>query len=121
MDQERFERYVTVDLDSEAAQIYMTSLYLGLYYVAMHSFLLYRLRYNAMTVSQLKYICFYKFILNLVVPLFWLPELDSMVHVDKRVTVGTRLLLATLYWLGYHFAGLGDKVGRILVGEKPDY
>ena len=121
MDEERLEHFITMDMDSDASQIYWTSLYFGLYYLAMHSFLLYRLRYNVMNVPQLKSICYYKFVLNLVVPLFWLPELDAMVHVNKRVTVGTRLFLATVYWLGYHFAGLGDKVGRILVGEKPDY
>lgn len=121
MDEERFETYVTVDTDSDATQIYMTSFYFGLYYLAMHSFLLYRLRYNVMNVSQLKYICYYKFVLNLIVPLFWLPELDTTVHVNKRVTVGTRLFVTTVYWLGYHFAGLGDRVGRILVGEKADF
>lgn len=109
------------DVDSEASQIFMTSFYLGMFYLAMHAFLLNRLRYNVMDVYQLKYLCLYKFLVNLLVPLFWLPEFDSMVvHVDKRMTLGIRLLMATIYWLGYHFAGLGDKVGRILVGEKSD-
>lgn len=120
MDEKRFQDYVPRHMDADVTQVFMTSLYLGLYYLAMHSFLLHRLRYNVMDVSELKYICFYKLVLNLVVPLFWLPELDTMVHVNERVTVGTRLVLATVYWLGYHFAGLGDKVARILVGEKAD-
>ncbi len=108
------------DLDSEVSQIFMTSIYMGMYYLAVHAFLLYRLRYNVMDVYQLKHLCFYKFLVNLLVPLFWLPEFDPMIHVDKRVTLGTRLLMATIYWLGYHFAGVGDNVGRILVGEKAD-
>jgi len=102
------------------SQIFLTSFCLGSFHLAVHAFLLYRLRYNIMEVSQLKYLCFYKFVVNLMVPFFRLPEFDPQIHVDKTVTLGTRLFLAVVYWLGYHFAGLGDTVARILVGEKVD-
>lgn len=108
------------DDPSVESEIFLTSFWLGTFHVATHAFLLYRLRYNIMDVGQLKYLCLYKFVVHSVAPLLWLPEFNPNVHVDKRVTLGTRLFLAFIYWSGYHFAGLGDSVGRILVGEKGD-
>jgi hypothetical protein len=106
--------------NSVMSEVFLTSFYLGIFHLVVHAFLLYRLRYNVMEAHQLKYVCFYKFLVHLVVPLVWLPEFDPAVHVDKRITLGTRLFLATIYWLGFYYAGLGDTVARILVGEKAD-
>ena len=105
---------------SGMSEVFLTSFYLGIFHTVIHAFLLYRLRYNVMEAHQLKYVCLYKLVVHLIVPLFWLPEMDPMVHVDKRITLGTRLFLAAIYWLGFHYAGLGDSVAKILVGEKSD-
>lgn len=107
-----------VDVESDISQIFMTSLFLALFHLGVHSFLLYRLRYNIMEVQELKYLCLYKFVLNLVLPLFWRPELDSSVHLDKTTTFGVRILLVAIYFVGYRFAGVGDNVARILTGES---
>jgi hypothetical protein len=109
------------DIDSGISQVFMTSLILGLFYLGVHAFLLYRLRYNIMEVHELKYLCFYKFLLNLILPLFWMPEFDPLVHgVDRSLALFTRVLLATVYFIGYRLAGVGDSVARILVGEQAD-
>jgi hypothetical protein len=107
-------------VDAVVSQIVITSFLLGVYYLAVHAFLLYRLQSDLMTVKQLKSLCLYKVILHLFVALLWMPELDPVMHVDKRVTIGLRLALALIYGFGYNFAGAGDNVGRILAGEKSD-
>jgi hypothetical protein len=113
------EHYFGVN-NGNISQVVLTSFLLGAYYLAVHAFLLYRLRDSVMTVNQLKYVCLYKLIVNLCVPILWLPEFDVVVHVDKWIALGLRIALAFLYGFAFYFAGTGDRMGRIMAAEKAD-
>lgn len=104
----------------DISQIVVTSFMMGVVHLAIHSFLLFRLRYDIMTVKQLKSLCLYKLIVNVMIPFFSISEFDNHLSVDRRMTVALRIALALTYASGYWFAGTGDKVSNILACEKAD-
>jgi hypothetical protein len=104
----------------DVSQIVIISFIMGVVHLAIHSFLLFRLRYDIMTVEQLKSLCLYKLIVNVMNPFFWISEFDNHLNVERRITVILRIALALAYATGYWLAGTGDKVSNILACEKAD-
>ena len=95
--------------EARTSQIFFASYAMGVVHLVLHAFLLFRLRHNLMSQSQLKYLCLYKLIVNLLVPFFWFPEMNPLVQVDTRITVGLRLALTLVYATGFWLAG-ADKI-----------
>jgi hypothetical protein len=106
--------------NDDISQIVMTSFMMGVVHLAIHSFLLFRLRCDIMTVKQLKSLCLYKLIVSVMIPLFWISEFDNHLNVDRRITIALRIALALTYASGYWFAGTGGKVSNMLGCEKAD-
>lgn len=69
---------------------------------------------------QLRTICFYKLLLNLILPFFWFPELSPHVVMDQRMSFMLRGGLIVTYFLGFAFAGKAEGFSRILSSEKDD-
>jgi hypothetical protein len=109
-----------VESSGELSQIVMTSFLLGVVHTAIHAVILFRLRFNLMDVHQLKSLCLYKLVVNLLLPMCWFPEGSPLLIVDKRITIGLRTALTLTYLGGYWFAGTGERVAKILVGAKAD-
>lgn len=85
----------------------------------LHGVLLLRIR-TFLSVSQLRTICLYKLIVNLVLPWFWMPELSQYVAVNTRLMMAVRLSVILSYCFGYWWAGTAEGVSRILTSEKED-
>ena len=73
---------------------------------------------DSMTLPQLRAVCLYKLVLNLLFPLFWWPEMSPFVQVHQQMILTARIGLTLLYLMGYLFAGKADNVGKILSSEK---
>lgn len=90
---------------------------LSAFYTAVHSVLLLRIR-TFLNMRQLRAICLYKFVVNVVLPFFWLPDVDPYVNVDQRLTFSIRAVLISTYFFGFLWAGQAEGLSRILSGEK---
>jgi hypothetical protein len=86
---------------------------------AVQAILLLRIRYF-LTINQLKNICLYRVIANLVLPFFWFPELAPTLTVDKRITIAIRVSSTLTYFIGWLWAGKAEGFSRILSSEKED-
>jgi hypothetical protein len=90
------------------------------FHTLVHSVLLFRIR-NFLTMPQLRAMCLYKLILNLVLPIVWLPETSPHLNgVDPRLTFGLRGVLVATYLFGFLWAGQAEGVSRMLSSEKED-
>jgi hypothetical protein len=85
----------------------------------IHAMILFRIR-TFLTMPQLRTICLYKFLINLILPYFWFPELSPHVVVDQRTSFAIRGSLIATYSLGYYLAGKAEGFSRILSSEKED-
>ena len=86
---------------------------------AILSVLLLRIRYF-LTMPQLRSVCLYRVILNVVLPWFWFPELSPSIPVDQRITVAVRVFSTLTYFIGFLWAGKAEGFSRILSSEKED-
>jgi hypothetical protein len=81
--------------------------------------LLLRIRYF-LTMPQLRTVCLYRVISNLVLPFFWFPELSPAISVDHRISVAVRICSIVTYFIGYLLAGKAEGLSSILRSEKED-
>lgn len=88
-------------------------------HTALHGILLLRIR-TFLNMPQLRTICFYKVIVNCVLPFFWFPDISPHMEVDQRITFALRGVLLFTYLTGYLWAGSAEGVSRILSSEKED-
>lgn len=86
---------------------------------AVQAVLLLRIRYF-LSVPQLRTVCLYRVISNVVLPFFWFPELAPSLHVDQRITVAIRVCSTLTYLIGYLLAGKAEGFSSILSSEKED-
>jgi len=109
------EKYITEDVSS----VTRVSFALSAFYTGAHAVLLLRIR-TFLNMRQLRMVCLYKVAVNVLLPLYWLPDLDPYVDVDQRLTFSIRAVLVSTYFFGYLWAGQAEGVSRILSGEKED-
>jgi hypothetical protein len=86
---------------------------LGHYYMFLHAVLLIRIR-TFLQVSQLRFICLYQLLVQLVL-LFWVPTTTT--------SVGSFVLSISIligYLNGFLWAGRAEGISRMLSGEKED-
>jgi hypothetical protein len=90
------------------------------FYTAIHAVLLLRIR-TFLTMPQLRAVCLYKVIVNVVLPIFWFPERStSIMQVDQRITLTLRSTLTLMYLFGYLWAGKAEGFSTILSSEKEE-
>lgn len=90
------------------------------FHTLIHSALLFRVR-NFLTMPQLRALCLYKLLLNVVLPAVWLPDMSPHLSgVNLRLTLGLRGALVATYLFGFLWAGRAEGVSRILSSEKED-
>jgi hypothetical protein len=93
---------------------------LAAFYTAIHAVLLLRIR-TFLTMPQLRAVCLYKVIVNIVLPIFWFPERStSIMQVDQRITLTLRAILVLTYLFGYMLAGKAEGFSTILTSEKEE-
>ena len=92
---------------------------IGAAYTAIHSILLLRIR-TFLTVSQLRSVCLYKLLVNLLLPFIWLPEMSPFLQVNHQIAFAIRASATLTYLFGYLWAGKAEGVSRILTSEKED-
>lgn len=93
---------------------------MGALYTFIHSVLLFRIR-TFLTVSQLRSVCLYKVIINLVLPFLWMPETESSImKMNYQIALLLRFSVTSTYLSGYVWAGTAEGVSRILTSEKED-
>jgi hypothetical protein len=93
---------------------------LAAFYTAIHGVLLLRIR-TFLTMPQLRAVCLYKVIVNVVLPMFWFPERStSIMQVDQRITLTLRATLTLMYLFGYLWAGKAEGFSTILTSEKEE-
>jgi hypothetical protein len=93
---------------------------LAAFYTAIHAVLLLRMR-TFLTMPQLRAVCLYKVIGNVVLPFFWFPERStSIMQVDQRITLTLRATLILTYLFGYLWAGKAEGFSTILTSEKEE-
>jgi len=88
-------------------------------YTLGHAVILFRIR-TFLNISQLRTICLFKVILNVIIPFVWLPDASSYLEVDQRLSFAIRTFLTSTYFFGFLWAGKAEGVSRILSGEKED-
>ncbi|GKY95261.1 hypothetical protein MPSEU_000488400 [Mayamaea pseudoterrestris] len=88
-------------------------------HTVIHSVIMFRIR-TFLNMPQLRTICLYKLLLNLVLPFIWFPELSPHTVVDQRTSFALRGSLIMTYLLGYVLAGKAEGISRILSSEKDD-
>jgi hypothetical protein len=93
--------------------------FLAAFYTTLHGTLLLRMRVF-LTMPQLRAVCLYKLVVNLVLPFLWLPEMSSVLSIDHRIPFAIRGVLTLSYLFGYLLAGQAEGVSRILTAEKDD-
>jgi hypothetical protein len=90
------------------------------FHTLIHSALLFRVR-NFLTMPQLRVLCLYKLLLNIVLPVVWLPDISPHLSgVNPHLTLGLRGVLVATYLFGFLWAGRAEGVSRILSSEKED-
>jgi hypothetical protein len=90
------------------------------FHTVIHSALLFRVR-NFLTMPQLRVLCLYKLLLNIVLPIVWLPDISPHLSgVNPHLTLGLRAVLVATYLFGFLWAGRAEGVSRILSSEKED-
>jgi hypothetical protein len=114
---EGIKQYIDFSQHGEITPIVKTTFILSTLYTIIHAMILRTLRHN-MTVQQLRRICLYKVVLNICLPLFWIPETSDLLHVHPNMIISLKVALTLLYMLGYVFAGRFDNVGRMMSSEK---
>lgn len=93
---------------------------LAAFHTLLHSVLLFRMR-TFLNMPQLRSVCLYKLIVNIVLPMFWFPEMSpSPIRVDQRITYTIRGALTVTYLFGYLWAGKAEGFSSILSSEKED-
>jgi hypothetical protein len=93
---------------------------LAAFHTAIHAVLLLRIR-TFLTMPQLRAICLYKIIVNVVMPFFWFPEMSTAImEVDQRITLTLRGVLIMTYLFGYLWAGKAEGFSAILTSEKEE-
>jgi hypothetical protein len=85
----------------------------------IHAILLFRVR-TFLNMAQLRTICGYKLIVNLVLPFFWFPELSPNVEVNQLLMFAIRGCLISSYLSGYLWAGQAERFSKVLSSEKTD-
>ena len=89
------------------------------WYTLAHATLLLRIR-AFLTMPQLRRICLYKAIVSALLPLVWLPERETALVVDNRLTLCIRVSVFFTYLGGFLWAGQAQGFSLILSGEKDD-
>lgn len=89
------------------------------YFTTVHAILLLRMR-TFLSVGQLRTVCLYKTLVNLILPIFWLPEFHPLVDRHPILLLVLRISLCSTYLCGYLWAGKAEGVSRMLSGEKDD-
>jgi hypothetical protein len=117
MSPEGIQQYINFSQHDEITSIVKTTFILSILHTVIHAMILRTLRHT-MTVEQLRGICLYKVVLNVCLPLFWMPEMSNLLHVHPNMIISLKLALTLSYMLGYVFAGQFDKMGRIMSSEK---
>lgn len=92
---------------------------MGCFHTAIHSVLLLRIR-TFLSVPQLRLVCLYKVVVNLLLPILWMPELSSIVRINVQLAVALRVCVTLTYLFGFLWAGKAEGVSRMLTGEKED-
>jgi hypothetical protein len=117
MSPEGIKQYIAVSQHDEITPVVKATFVLTILHTVIHALILRTLRHT-MTVNQLRATCLYKVILNVCLPLFWMPEMSDLISVQQKSIIGLRVALTLSYILGYLFAGKADNVGRIMSSEK---
>ena len=92
---------------------------LSAWYTLAHATLLLRIR-AFLTMPQLRRICLYKSIVSALLPFVWLPERETQLVVDYRLTLCIRVSVFLTYVGGFLWAGQAERFSSILSGEKDD-
>lgn len=111
------KQYIAVGQRDEITPVVRTTFVLTMLHTVIHAMILRTLRHE-MTVKQLRATCLNQVVLNVFLPLFWMPEMSDLLHVQQNSIIGLRVALTLSYILGYLFAGKADNVGRIMSSEK---
>lgn len=88
-------------------------------YTLGHAVILFRIR-TFLNMRQLRTICLFKFLINIAMPIVWLPDTNPLLKVDQRLTFAIRAFVTSTYFFGFLWAGKAEGVSRILSGEKED-
>jgi hypothetical protein len=67
-----------------------------------------------MNVRQLKNICGFMALWNIVTPLLWCPELSPHIQADPKIALTVRGCLVIAYLMGFVFAGKAEKAAVAL-------
>jgi hypothetical protein len=105
--------------DEKATPVIRVCFTLAAVQTAIQAVLLLRIRYF-LTMPQLRTVCLYRVMVNIVLPFLWFPDLSPTLQVDHRITVAIRICSILTYLMGYLLAGKAEGISSILSSEKED-
>jgi hypothetical protein len=108
------------DEPEDLSSIVESCLIMGIVHTVLHGMLLMGLRDAMTSVKQLQRVCAFKAVAGMLLAVLWSPEWSSFVHFDPKMVIAIRVFMVNVYAFGCMFAGTGEKVGRMLEGEKND-
>lgn len=76
-----------------------------------------RIRYF-LSVSQLRWVCLHRVVLNGLLPWLWSQDLSPAIPVDPRIVVTVRFVSTITYFIGYLWAGQAEGLSSMLSSEK---
>jgi hypothetical protein len=101
----------------EVTPLIRLAMFMGAFHTGLHSVLLLRIR-TFLSVSQLRSICLYKVVFNIILPIFWMPELSPNIRMNTRIAFSLWICVTLSYLFGFLWAGKAEGVSRILSSEK---